>query len=148
VICSTHQPLLLVYNDRSQGNSRIDRKIDLPAEPAARPDRHEWAQLHRPSIRPDPLFLDLQTRGWVKQHSAGKRCSTCLPTWVVGLPPVAPRGVQPDFAEATWRLAETAAQPAMAEMEFIQSDYFSPPWPADCPAPGQSCRLSAPEHVS
>src|SRR5690606_30539434 len=71
---------LLVYNDRSQGNSRIDRDDAVyKAEDAALHDLigHEWGLNYRVRGRhagQDPLlFLDLRnTRGWVKQHSAGK----------------------------------------------------------------------------
>ena len=73
--------LLLVYNDRSQGNSRIDREDTVyRAEDAALADMigHEWGLKYRVRGRhagQDPLlFLDLRNaRGWVKQHSAGKR---------------------------------------------------------------------------
>ncbi|MDO9344360.1 MAG: class I SAM-dependent methyltransferase, partial [Pseudomonas sp.] len=72
--------LLLVYNDRSRGNSRIDREDTVyRAEPAALEDLvgHEWGLNYRVRGRhagQDPLlFLDLRnTRGWVKAHSAGK----------------------------------------------------------------------------
>ncbi|NVL45248.1 SAM-dependent methyltransferase, partial [Pseudomonas syringae pv. actinidiae] len=71
---------LLVYNDRSQGNSRVDREDTVyKAEEAALADHvgHEWGLNYRVRGRhagQDPLlFLDLRnTRGWVKQHSAGK----------------------------------------------------------------------------
>ena len=74
-------PLLLVYNDRSQGNSRIDRRDPVyQASEAALADlvAHEWGLNYRVRGRhagQDPLlFLDLRAaRGWVKQHSAGKR---------------------------------------------------------------------------
>ena len=74
-------PLLLVYNDRSQGNSRIDRRDPVyQASEAALADLvgHEWGLNYRVRGRhagQDPLlFLDLRAaRGWVKQHSAGKR---------------------------------------------------------------------------
>ena len=72
--------LLLVYNDRARGNSRIDREDTVyRAEPGALEDLvgHEWGLNYRVRGRhagQDPLlFLDLRnTRGWVKDHSAGK----------------------------------------------------------------------------
>lgn len=72
--------LQLVYNDRSRGNSRIDREDTVyRAEPAALEDKvgHEWGLNYRVRGRhagQDPLlFLDLRnTRGWVKHHSAGR----------------------------------------------------------------------------
>src|SRR5690606_462811 len=70
--------LLMVYNDRSQGHSRIDRAAHQP-EPAALAELvgHEWGLNYRVRGRhagQDPLlFLDLRNaRGWVKQHAAGK----------------------------------------------------------------------------
>ncbi len=76
---------LLVYNDRSQGNSRIDRQDAVyKADDAALEDQvgHEWGLNYRVRGRhagQDPLlFLDLRnTRGWVKAHSAGRAFSTC-----------------------------------------------------------------------
>ena len=67
--------LQLVYNDRSRGNSRIDREDTVyRAEPAALADQvgHEWGLNYRVRGRhagQDPLlFLDLRnTRGWVKE---------------------------------------------------------------------------------
>ena len=72
--------LLLVYNDRSRGNSRIDREDSVyRADPVALQDLvgHEWGLNYRVRGRhagQDPLlFLDLRnTRGWVKEHAAGK----------------------------------------------------------------------------
>ena len=72
--------LLLVYNDRARGNSRIDREDTVyRAEPGALEDLvgHEWGLNYRVRGRhagQDPLlFLDLRnTRGWVKDNSAGK----------------------------------------------------------------------------
>ena len=81
IVCTElDQPLLLVYNDRSQDNSRIDRSDPIySAEPAALDDLigHEWGLNYRVRGRhagQDPLlFLDLRNaRGWVKQHSQGK----------------------------------------------------------------------------
>ena len=71
---------LLVYNDRSRGNSRIDREdIVYRADEAALQDLvgHEWGLNYRVRGRhagQDPLlFLDLRnTRGWVKDHSKNK----------------------------------------------------------------------------
>ena len=72
---------LLVYNDRSKGNSRVDR-----SDPVYAPDEQalvdlvgrEWGLNYRVRGRhagQDPLlFLDLRNaRGWVQRHSAGKR---------------------------------------------------------------------------
>ncbi|MGH8425698.1 MAG: class I SAM-dependent rRNA methyltransferase, partial [Pseudomonas fluorescens] len=71
---------LLVYNDRSRGNSRIDREDTVyRADEAALQDLvgHEWGLNYRVRGRhagQDPLlFLDLRnTRGWVKQRSKNK----------------------------------------------------------------------------
>ncbi len=79
---------LLVYNDRSRGNSRIDREDTVyRADDAALADLvgHEWGLNYRVRGRhagQDPLlFLDLRnTRGWVKDHARAKACSTCSPT--------------------------------------------------------------------
>lgn len=77
---SLELPLQLVYNDRSQGNSRIDRShAAYQPDAAALADQvgHEWGLAYRVRGRHDGqdplLFLDLRNaRGWVKQHSAGK----------------------------------------------------------------------------
>src|SRR6218665_1805338 len=103
--------LLLVYNDRSGGNSRIDRSDAVyKAEPAALEDLvgHEWGLKYRVRGRhagQDPLlFLDLRNaRGWVKAHSQGRSSLILFPyTCGVGLGAAAggARGVvNLDFAE-------------------------------------------------
>lgn len=73
-------PLLPVYNDRSQTNSRIDRRdavFQASDEALADLVGHEWDLAYRVRARhagQDPLlFLDLRNaRGWIKRHSAGK----------------------------------------------------------------------------
>ncbi len=77
---------LLVYNDRSRGNSRIDREDSIyRAEEDALADLvgHEWGLNYRVRGRhagQDPLlFLDLRNaRGWVKATSrwAGRTASS------------------------------------------------------------------------
>ena len=77
---SLELPLQLVYNDRSQGNSRASTAATRRTSrtPPRWPIRSvmNGARLSRTRAprRPDPLlFLDLRNaRGWVKQHSAGK----------------------------------------------------------------------------
>lgn len=131
-------PLLEVYNDRSQPNSRIDRSDPLhtPA-PAALADLvgHEWGLNYRVRARhagQDPLlFLDLRNaRGWVKRHSAGKSVLNLFAyTCGVGLcaaAGAARRVVNLDFAEGNLAVGRenAALNPQLAQMQFIQSDYF------------------------
>lgn len=130
--------LLLVYNDRSRGNSRIDREDTVyRAEDAALTDMigHEWGLNYRVRGRhpgQDPLlFLDLRNaRGWVKQHSAGKRVLNLFAyTCGVGLSAAAGGASEVcnlDFAEGNLAVgAENGAlNPSLAPMQFVQSDYF------------------------
>ncbi|MCD5996297.1 class I SAM-dependent rRNA methyltransferase [Pseudomonas sp. CDFA 602] len=129
---------LLVYNDRSQGNSRIDRQDAVyKAEDAALEDLigHEWGLNYRVRGRhagQDPLlFLDLRnTRGWVKQHSAGKSVLNLFAyTCGVGLSAAAGGAREVcnlDFAESNLALGREngALNPQLPAMQFIQSDYF------------------------
>lgn len=130
--------LLLVYNDRSQGNSRIDRRDPVyQASEAALSDHvgHEWGLNYRVRGRhggQDPLlFLDLRNaRGWVKQHSAGKRVLNLFAyTCGVGLSAAAGGASEVcnlDFAEGNLAVGKenAALNPQLAPMSFIQSDYF------------------------
>jgi 23S rRNA (cytosine1962-C5)-methyltransferase len=131
-------PLLLVYNDRSQGNSRIDRSDPVyQAEDAALVDLvgQEWGLNYRVRGRhagQDPLlFLDLRNaRGWVKAHSAGKSVLNLFAyTCGVGLAAAAGGArevVNLDFAEGNLAVGREngALNPELAPMQFIQSDYF------------------------
>ena len=135
---SLGEDLLLVYNDRSQGNSRIDRSDPVyQAEPAALEDLvgHEWGLNYRVRGRhagQDPLlFLDLRNaRGWVKQHSASKSVLNLFAyTCGVGLSAAAGGArevLNLDFAEGNLAVGREngALNPALAPMQFIQSDYF------------------------
>ena len=139
LICTQlNQPLLLVYNDRSQGNSRIDRSDPIYlAEHAALADLigHEWGLNYRVRGRhvgQDPLlFLDLRNaRGWVKQHSADKSVLNLFAyTCGVGLAAAAGGAsavCNLDFAESNLAVGKQNAQlnPHLPAMEFLQSDYF------------------------
>lgn len=131
-------PLLLVYNDRSQGNSRVDRRDPVyQPEDAALADLvgHEWGLNYRVRGRhpgQDPLlFLDLRNaRGWVKQHSAGKRVLNLFAyTCGVGLAAAAGGAREVcnlDFAEGNLAVGRenNALNPQLPTMDFIQSDYF------------------------
>ena len=131
-------PLLLVYNDRSQGNSRIDRTDSVyQAEPAALEDLigHEWGLNYRVRGRhavQDPLlFLDLRNaRGWVKTHSADKSVLNLFAyTCGVGLSAAAGGArevVNLDFAEGNLAVGRENGQlnPQLQAMQFVQSDYF------------------------
>ncbi|OPA97369.1 SAM-dependent methyltransferase [Pseudomonas fluorescens] len=130
--------LLLVYNDRSRGNSRIDRDDTVyRAEPAALEDLvgHEWGLNYRVRGRhagQDPLlFLDLRnTRGWVKEHSAGKSVLNLFAyTCGVGLSAAAGGASEVcnlDFAEGNLAVGRENGllNPQLPVMEFVQSDYF------------------------
>jgi len=130
--------LLLVYNDRSQGNSRIDRTDAVyQAEPAALEDLigHEWGLNYRVRGRhagQDPLlFLDLRnTRGWVKAHSASKSVLNLFAyTCGVGLSAAAGGArevLNLDFAESNLAVGREngALNPQLTPMQFVQSDYF------------------------
>nr|WP_298112336.1 class I SAM-dependent methyltransferase [uncultured Pseudomonas sp.] len=132
------EELLLVYNDRSRGNSRIDRSDPVyQAEPAALEDLigHEWGLNYRVRGRhagQDPLlFLDLRNaRGWVKRHSSGKSVLNLFAyTCGVGLSAAAGGArevVNLDFAEGNLAVGREngALNPELAPMQFIQSDYF------------------------
>ncbi|WP_137888309.1 class I SAM-dependent rRNA methyltransferase [Pseudomonas sp. 2FE] len=129
---------LLVYNDRSRGNSRIDRSDPVyQATPAALEDLigHEWGLKYRVRGRhagQDPLlFLDLRNaRGWVKAHSAGKSVLNLFAyTCGVGLCAAAGGAREVwnvDFAEGNLTVGRenAALNPELPAMEFIQSDYF------------------------
>lgn len=130
--------LLLVYNDRSQGNSRIDREDTVyKADAEALQDLvgHEWGLNYRVRGRhpgQDPLlFLDLRnTRGWVKQHSQGKSVLNLFAyTCGVGLSAAAGGAREVcnlDFAEGNLAVGKEngALNPELPTMQFIQSDYF------------------------
>ncbi|MBT8768678.1 class I SAM-dependent rRNA methyltransferase [Metapseudomonas boanensis] len=132
------QQLLLVYNDRSQGNSRVDRRDPIyQAEPAALEDLvgHEWGLKYRVRGRhagQDPLlFLDLRNaRGWVRQNSADKSVLNLFAyTCGVGLCAAAGGAREVwnlDFAEGNLAVGRenAALNPELAPMRFLQSDYF------------------------
>ena len=138
--CQAHlgTPLLLVYNDRSQGNSRIDRTDSVhQAEAAALDDLigQEWGLNYRVRGRhagQDPLlFLDLRNaRGWVKAHSAGKSVLNLFAyTCGVGLCAAAGGArevVNLDFAEGNLAVGRENGllNRQLAPMQFVQSDYF------------------------
>jgi len=129
---------LLVYNDRSKGNSRIDREDSIyRAEEAALQDLvgHEWGLNYRVRGRhagQDPLlFLDLRNaRGWVKDHSAGKSVLNLFAyTCGVGLSAAAGGAREVcnlDFAEGNLAVGRENGQlnPQLPTMQFVQSDYF------------------------
>ncbi|VVM47197.1 Ribosomal RNA large subunit methyltransferase I [Pseudomonas fluorescens] len=129
---------LLVYNDRSRGNSRIDREDTVyRADEAALQDLigHEWGLNYRVRGRhagQDPLlFLDLRTtRGWVKAHSKNKSVLNLFAyTCGVGLSAAAGGAREVcnlDFAEGNLAVGRENGllNPQLASMQFIQSDYF------------------------
>jgi 23S rRNA (cytosine1962-C5)-methyltransferase len=129
---------LLVYNDRSQSNSRIDRQDPVyKPEEAALEDLvgQEWGLNYRVRGRhpgQDPLlFLDLRnTRGWVKAHSEGKSVLNLFAyTCGVGLSATAGGATDVcnlDFAEGNLAVGRenSALNPQLPAMQFIQSDYF------------------------
>ncbi|MBJ2349965.1 MULTISPECIES: class I SAM-dependent rRNA methyltransferase [Pseudomonas] len=129
---------LLVYNDRSRGNSRIDRQDSVyQADEAALQDLigHEWGLNYRVRGRhagQDPLlFLDLRNaRGWVKDHSRGKSVLNLFAyTCGVGLSAAAGGAREVcnlDFAEGNLAVGRENGllNPELPTMEFIQSDYF------------------------
>jgi 23S rRNA (cytosine1962-C5)-methyltransferase len=130
--------LMLVYNDRSHGNSRIDRTDAVyKAEDAALEDLvgHEWGLNYRVRGRhagQDPLlFLDLRNaRGWVKDHAKGKSVLNLFAyTCGVGLSAAAGGAREVcnlDFAEGNLAVGRENGKlnPHLPEMSFIQSDYF------------------------
>ncbi len=130
-------PLLMVYNDRSHGHSRIDRAAHQP-EPTALAELvgREWGLNYRVRGRhagQDPLlFLDLRNaRGWVKQHAAGKSVLNLFAyTCGVGLCASAGGAREVwnlDFAAGNLAVGKenAALNPHLPAMRFIQSDYFS-----------------------
>ncbi|MDH0748947.1 class I SAM-dependent methyltransferase [Pseudomonas sp. GD03842] len=130
--------LKLVYNDRSQGNSRVDRTDPIyEAEDAALEDMigHEWGLKYRVRGRhagQDPLlFLDLRNaRGWVKDHARDKRVLNLFAyTCGVGLSAAAGGAREVcnlDFAEGNLAVGRENGKlnPHLPEMQFVQSDYF------------------------
>ncbi|POA18569.1 SAM-dependent methyltransferase [Pseudomonas sp. FW300-N1A1] len=130
--------LLLVYNDRSRGNSRIDREDTVyRADEAALADQigHEWGLNYRVRGRhagQDPLlFLDLRNaRGWVKEHSADKSVLNLFAyTCGVGLSAAAGGAREVcnlDFAEGNLAVGRENGllNPQLPTMQFVQSDYF------------------------
>lgn len=130
--------LRLVYNDRSGGNSRVDRRDPVyQATPEALEDLvgHEWGLNYRVRGRhpgQDPLlFLDLRNaRGWVKRNSAGKSVLNLFAyTCGVGLCAAAGGASAVDnldFAEGNLAVGREngALNPQLPVMQFIQSDYF------------------------
>lgn len=132
------QRLQLIYNDRSQSNSRIDRSTALhQPDDVALEDQvaHEWGLNYRVRGRhsgQDPLlFLDLRNaRGWVKQHSAGKSMLNLFAyTCGVGLCATAGGAREVwnvDFAERNLAVGRENGElnPSLPDMHFIHSDYF------------------------
>lgn len=131
-------PLSLVYNDRSQGNSRIDRSDPVyPAQASALEDQigQEWGLNYRIRARhsgQDPLlFLDLRNvRGWAKANSAGKSVLNLF-AYTCGVGLCASAGgarevCNLDFAESNLAVGREngALNPELPPMQFIQSDYF------------------------
>lgn len=128
----------LVYNDRSQGNSRVNRSDEIyqaSAEALADMQGQEWGLNYRVRGRhpgQDPLlFLDLRNaRGWVKDNSQGKSVLNLFAyTCGVGLCAAAGGArevVNLDFAEGNLAVGQenNALNPSLPAMQFIQSDYF------------------------
>ena len=129
---------LLVYNDRSRGNSRVERNDEVyqPSE-AALADLvgQEWGLNYRVRGRhpgQDPLlFLDLRNaRGWVQRHAAGKSVLNLFAyTCGIGLNAAAGGArevVNLDFAEGNLAVGRENGQlnPQLPAMQFVQSDYF------------------------
>lgn len=131
-------PLSLVYNDRSQGNSRIDRTDPVYHADACALQEHigqEWGLNYRVRARhsgQDPLlFLDLRNaRGWVKANAAGKSVLNLFAyTCGVGLCAAGGGATEVynlDFAESNLAVGREngALNPDLQPMRFIQSDYF------------------------
>ncbi|EWC40701.1 class I SAM-dependent rRNA methyltransferase [Stutzerimonas stutzeri] len=132
------QPLQLIYNDRSQSNSRIDRSnaVYQPEESALEDQvGHEWGLRYRVRGRhsgQDPLlFLDLRNaRGWVRQHSTGKSVLNLFSyTCGVGLCAAAGGAREVwnvDFAERNLAVGKENGElnPQLPAMHFVHSDYF------------------------
>ncbi len=132
------QSLFLVYNDRSRGNSRVDRHDTVyQASDDALVDMvgHEWGLNYRVRGRhagQDPLlFLDLRNaRGWVKRNSAGKSVLNLFAyTCGVGLSAAAGGAREVcnlDFAEGNLAVGREngVLNPQLPAMTFVQSDYF------------------------
>ena len=131
-------PLLAVYNDRSQANSRIDRSDPVyraSAEALGELVGHEWGIAYRVRARhagQDPLlFLDLRNaRGWAKANSAGTSVLNLF-AYTCGVGLCAAAG----GASAVWNLDFAAGNlavgrenaelnPQVPAMRFVQSDYF------------------------
>ena len=129
-------PLLPVYNDRSRGNSRVDRTAHRPdAEAMAEQVCHEWGLNYRVRGRhagQDPLlFLDLRNaRGWAKANSAGTSVLNLFAyTCGVGLCAAAGGASEVwnlDFAAGNLAVGgeNAALNPQLPAMRFVQSDYF------------------------
>lgn len=129
---------LLVYNDRCKGNSRVDRNDAVHSasdEALADLVGREWGLNYRVRGRhagQDPLlFLDLRNaRGWIQRHSAGKRVLNLFAyTCGIGLNAAAGGAsevINLDFAEGNLAVGREngALNPALAPMQFVQSDYF------------------------
>lgn len=130
------QPLLMIYNDRSGGNSRVDRATHRPdTEAEAEQVCHEWGLNYRVRGRhagQDPLlFLDLRNaRGWMKRNSAGKSVLNLFAyTCGVGLCAAAGDAREVwnlDFASGNLAVGRENAglNPQLPAMRFVQSDYF------------------------
>lgn len=132
------QSLFLIYNDRSRGNSQVDRHDTVyQASDDALVDMvgHEWGLNYRVRGRhagQDPLlFLDLRNaRGWVKRNSAGKSVLNLFAyTCGVGLSAAAGGAREVcnlDFAEGNLAVGREngALNPQLPAMTFVQSDYF------------------------
>lgn len=130
--------LRLIYNDRSGGNSRIDRSDPVyQADAAALEDLigREWDLAYRVRARhagQDPLlFLDLRNaRGWVRQNSAGRSVLNLFAyTCGVGLCAAAGGASEVlnlDFAEGNLAVGKENGElnPQLPKMQFLQSDYF------------------------
>ncbi|MCQ2029228.1 class I SAM-dependent rRNA methyltransferase [Stutzerimonas zhaodongensis] len=135
---SLGEPLSLVYNDRSQSNSRIDREDSVyRADAAALGDQigREWDLNYRIRARhsgQDPLlFLDLRdVRGWIKRNSTGKSVLNLFAyTCGVGLCAAAGGAREVcnlDFAESNLAVGRenAALNPDLPPMQYVQSDYF------------------------
>ncbi|TWI50868.1 23S rRNA (cytosine1962-C5)-methyltransferase [Pseudomonas duriflava] len=132
------QALHLIYNNRSQGNSRIDRTdaVYTPTLEALEPTiGHEWGLNYRIRSRhegQDPLlFLDLRNaRDWIKQNSAGRSVLNLFAyTCGVGLCAAAGGASEVwnlDFAARNLAVGQenNRLNPTLPLMHFVQSDYF------------------------
>jgi 23S rRNA (cytosine1962-C5)-methyltransferase len=130
--------LSLIYNDRCQDNSRINRNQSAYAvDPEALEETtaQEWGLTYRVRGRhagQDPLlFLDLRNaRGWIKQNSLGKSVLNLFAyTCGVGLCAAAGGAREVwnlDFATRNLAVGKEngALNPELPTMTFVQSDYF------------------------